>query len=625
MTYIGTIELSETGGLYVNFNPVYKLDGSCLKRLTDADLERLLPGSVYKQLNLYFNFSSEAARAYVLSAFYDGMAVAVDLHPEDMIDNVDHDGNARYVAYKASLEALIDSGRLAEPDAAGLCRIVPAEELREENGNYELFEDVAEGERVYLDFGPALAGPYTVRHRAPVPGKVPEMFYVKADTIADGWADGVAADAGQRVDFEDGARLFYTGETGPVDLLSRDALIRAYNEGRPVLSETSVPEAVREQRRSVINAYIKEAEAAQKTSQQAISAACRIVRANRANYAVRETLADLTGAGVPETDELDASPFNAAQTLSYLTGRVRAARPDFSEADAINLFVCLAHSPFLILTGAPGSGRSALMATIAETLSAESPYVAIDGSVQSRQDFLGYYSPMTQTFEPANTRLFQLLKNPPQDELSVAQIDDFNAAPVGRYFADFLRLDRSRELDLGGTFTDVPKDFRAVLSAATDETYPVSKKLLDRAFAVAVPPYTGGGSTAPTRRVRAGAFNALFAATEPMSAAAEKLFERIVFDLNRAGCPVGYRSLSAARAAVMAAARYMDERLALDYAVSARLLTQTDSTEKNAGERLEELEKYIRAEKLTKSADLLDTIVRAGNENFQRYAFELTL
>ena len=117
--------------------------------------------------------------------------------------------------------------------------------------------------------------------------------------------------------------------------------------------------------------------------------------------------------------------------------------PQYLLADFLTL---IRTGDFFILSGAPGCGKSQMVRCFAAAIGAESKIIPVLPNWNSKDDLLGYYNPMQDSFvsAPFLEALVEAEKRP--DQLYLICLDEMNLARVENYFAYFLSLleDRSR-------------------------------------------------------------------------------------------------------------------------------------------------------------------------------------
>lgn len=233
----------------------------------------------------------------------------------------------------------------------------------------------------------------------------------------------------------------------------------------------------------------------------------------------------------------EADPVTLARTLVADVQR----RRDYDRLTILNLFILLTQNFLTVLSGPPGAGKTSISVILGDVLglteksersdgsynsdrsdrtggsdqvdriertekaeSAESTErflpVSVERGWTSKRDFLGYWNPLSKTFESPDPRrsdalaLLDAEARAKFDDLAfVMLLDEANLSPMEYYWGDFMRIcdDRSRmnRIALGGdALYDVPDTLRFLATINSDfTTENLSPRLLDRASVVTLP------------------------------------------------------------------------------------------------------------------------------------------
>lgn len=230
----------------------------------------------------------------------------------------------------------------------------------------------------------------------------------------------------------------------------------------------------------------------------------------------------------------EAAPVTLARTLVADVQR----RRDYDRLTILNLFILLTQNFLTVLSGPPGAGKTSISVILGDVLGLTEKSDRSDGSDllgrfdrtggtdpadrteeaectesterflpvsvergwTSKRDFLGYWNPLSKTFEspdPRRSDALALLDAEARagfDDLPfVMLLDEANLSPMEYYWGDFMRIcdDRSRmnRIALGGdALYDVPDTLRFLATINSDfTTENLSPRLLDRAPVVTLP------------------------------------------------------------------------------------------------------------------------------------------
>lgn len=233
----------------------------------------------------------------------------------------------------------------------------------------------------------------------------------------------------------------------------------------------------------------------------------------RIETCVRETAA---------SPRFTADPVTLARTLVADVKR----RRDYDRLTILNLFILLTQNFLTVLSGPPGAGKTSMSVILGDVLGLTERSGRVEGTGQtegteqaermkraerflpvsvergwtSKRDFLGYWNPLSKTFESPDPRrsdalaLLDAEARAEFDDLAfVMLLDEANLSPMEYYWGDFMRIcdDRSRmnRIALGGdALYDVPDTLRFLATINSDfTTENLSPRLLDRASVVTLP------------------------------------------------------------------------------------------------------------------------------------------
>ncbi len=360
------------------------------------------------------------------------------------------------------------------------------------------------------------------------------------------------------------------------------------------------------------------------------------------------------------------APMSKSELIDYLCNTVSSYRPNYDKNTILNLFICLAQGFLTVFSGAPGAGKTSICNILAHSLglSIPSSYVDpeipidsnryIDVSVErgwtSKRDFIGYYNPLTKKFDRNNSRLFDALNilnleatGTKTDRPFVILLDEANLSPMEYYWADFMNacddLNENSSIDLGEAYRfRIPDELRFVATINNDHTTEsLSPRLIDRAWVIKLPTaQTGLGKTTTfasndNKEVLWSEFVSVFGKdTGEISGTAKEIYEGFIAKSRKIGIRVSPRSDSAIRRYWNVASELMikDESvmvdpsiIALDYAISQKILPQISGSGDTVEEGLKELRTYSQDKNLNMTASLLDEIITRGENTMHFFQY----
>lgn len=378
---------------------------------------------------------------------------------------------------------------------------------------------------------------------------------------------------------------------------------------------------------------------------------------NTADYNAKETA----------FKQVPLSSATGTDLIDRLVADIQTVRPNYDRNTILNILICYAQGFLTVFSGEPGTGKTSICKIIASVLGLSVPEKALptfsDGYVPTRfisvpvergwttkRDFIGYYNPLTKSFDRSNRRIFDALnilgieaEGNGADLPFIILLDEANLSPMEYYWADYMNLcdelDSNSVINLGDNFCfRVPMNLRFVATINNDHTTEaLSPRLIDRAWIIRLPK-ARSGMAKPVKIRTTGdmvAWSALvqtFGTSEQnyteMSGRAKSIYEELLSKCRTARINVSTRVDNAIRMYWSTAQRLFDSSdvtdasiLALDYAIAQRILPHIDGSGAKFGEQLAEIQQYCSSENLRISAEILQEIIHTGADSMQYYHF----
>lgn len=359
-----------------------------------------------------------------------------------------------------------------------------------------------------------------------------------------------------------------------------------------------------------------------------------------------------------------------------LCRRVQEYRPAYSPLDILNIAVCLTQGFLTVFYGAPGCGKTSICNIFAGILGLKEGNggqseryvpVSVERGWMSKRDFIGYFNPLTRTFDSSNRQIYDALRLLDgelefKDENGVPcavppfliLLDEANLSSMEYYWADFMNLcedsltpgvltqsDGTSRLirgtvNLGEVCLEVPDWLRFAATINADHTTEIlSPRLIDRAWLVSLPD-AGEDDTAPRQPEKRTAplsvtwpelLEAFGGGGKWEGSGSQKAFREIVRHLqDECGIAVSHRVRQAVRRYWSGASRAFGAvwskktpyenagTAALDYAIAQRVLPQLQGSGPDFAEKLDSLKALCESHKLDKSAAIVQRIQDRGAE-----------
>lgn len=331
------------------------------------------------------------------------------------------------------------------------------------------------------------------------------------------------------------------------------------------------------------------------------------------------------------------------------------AKRNISRNDVANILLCLSQGFLSILAGEPGSGKTSLVSLIAQILGLNnSQYnryeeIAVEKGWTSRRDFIGYYNPLTKSFDAANRGMLnalEIMKAESQVKITdfpyLILLDEANLSQMEHYWADFMSLcdfdKKRREVSLGEDYTyPIPNTLRFIATINLDHTTEIlSPRLIDRAWIIKLQASDVLIDELPEVDVLDEyplvTFNCFAKLNDPKQwvsssleiAIAEK-FNRIRTCFQEIGINFSPRIIGMIKKYCLASKSIMDSQenvyVALDYAVAQKILPLINGYGETYAEFLHKLLLECDQNTMPRCYELLQVILKKGNLNMQYYQF----
>lgn len=366
---------------------------------------------------------------------------------------------------------------------------------------------------------------------------------------------------------------------------------------------------------------------------------------------------------------LPHSDLTEKDLADYLVETVRQSR-DYDRNTILNLYVLLTQSFLTVFSGPPGSGKTSICEILANSLGLDSLElrneivdsglwkdaaesnrfltVPVERGWTSKRDFIGYYNPLSKTFESVDARRREAFAElDAESKIGFADLpfvmllDEANLSPMEYYWGDFMRLadNRTRKgeyVSFGGDATyAVPDTLRFLATINNDfTTENLSPRLLDRASIVTLPETDAPFIPEPLRHDREAvswkALTQYFGARNNSTHAGdiEPLLDEIYESFKTLGIVVSMRTRLAVGDYVSAASVVFEDSAeqpayaaAVDFAVAQRLMPRIDGNGEQYRGLLEDLQSIFEGNGLTRSSKLLRSLIDRGESSMGWYRF----
>lgn len=365
--------------------------------------------------------------------------------------------------------------------------------------------------------------------------------------------------------------------------------------------------------------------------------------------------------GATNLDKLPVLPHKGKELANYLTERVQQYRK-YDQDTVLNLFLTTTQNFLTVFSGAPGSGKTSICNIMANALGldvvsqlaqeqnirAMDRYlpISVERGWTSKRDFVGYWNPLTKTFESLDVRRYEAFKQLDAEKKAkidnlpfMMLLDEANLSPMEYYWADFMNICDSRNrmssISLGDKSHNlVPDTLRFVATINNDHTTErLSPRLIDRASVITLPEadwdiHQSDAALSPAKGIVSWqSMLELFNAYQPLNDRASETLDYIFSSFDELQTNISPRIKSAVTRHVIAGSRLFSDThqlpymTAIDFAVAQKLLPLIDGSGEEYKKGLDNLLTYLNNLELTRSSALLSSILLRGERMMDYYRF----
>lgn len=356
--------------------------------------------------------------------------------------------------------------------------------------------------------------------------------------------------------------------------------------------------------------------------------------------------------------QFNIKPFKDDNIVDYVYNKIKEVR-NYSRNDIANIMICMTQGFLTIFVGQPGVGKTSLCNIIAHALGLyrknekfnRYTEVSVEKGWTSKRDLIGYYNPLTKSFDKNNGNLFGIFntlnyeyQNDMNDFPYFILLDEANLSPMEYYWADFMNvcdLDKeNRKINLGEDYVyNIPKTLRFLATMNSDHTTEVlSPRLIDRSWIIMLDSsyddsmvYNDDLDIEDDGVVTFKDMEKYFMDSfkkndipENVSDTLDNIYE--IFNKNNICVSPRIRKIidRYLRIGVNIFENFKitsHEYVALDYVVAQKLLPKIDGQGEDYEKFLESLASVFEDKKMTKCSGILGKITENGNKNMKYYQF----
>lgn len=358
------------------------------------------------------------------------------------------------------------------------------------------------------------------------------------------------------------------------------------------------------------------------------------------------------------------------ELIEYLCRVIHVRRPNYSKNTIVNIAICMTQGFLTVFSGEPGCGKTSICNIMGEALGlnkisdlVDCPengkesvdrYIAVsvERGWTSKRDFVGYYNPLSKTFDKSNRRIYDALYQLDAEKRIgvlnlpyIILLDEANLSPMEYYWSDFMNIydGAQSQVNLGENHIfGIPETLRFVATINNDHTTEnLSPRLIDRAWVITLPQLTlrdysssVSETNIPAEMIEvipwASLRNAFIPAEECVfTPEIQKCYDSIIAKLREKKFSVSSRIDIAIKRYWAIASKYfeMDDTktaatvIALDYAIAQRILPKIVGNGEEFEKWIKEFSSLCSSNGLNTSAAMLKDIIERGNQQMKSYQF----
>lgn len=336
---------------------------------------------------------------------------------------------------------------------------------------------------------------------------------------------------------------------------------------------------------------------------------------------------------------------NADQIVTIICEKLVEAGRTITKDDAYNYLISIVQNYIIVFAGEPGTGKTSLCKLLAKALGIYKTRFAeilVERGWTSSKDLIGYYNPLTKEIEKTQLNFsdcMQQLDFENANNLVKASyfvlLDEANLSPIEFYWSHFNYYCDDPTHQIVSYSNGKKYEFGAELKFLATINYDqttadLSPRFLDRAWVISMNPVSvdtiipglDDNLVENNREIISldslnRAFDWRDVKDKKMNQIIKSILDRIVVKMKEGNHIISARSICAINHYYLVAEKYMSSKeVALDYAISQKILPCISGNGKKYGEFLNGLMNICKENQLNKSAIIISRIIDRSEHEF---------
>lgn len=349
---------------------------------------------------------------------------------------------------------------------------------------------------------------------------------------------------------------------------------------------------------------------------------------------------------IPKRLENVNNNLEAGDIIALLYKKLTDAGRSVTKDDSCNYLISIVQNYITVFAGEPGTGKTSLCKLLAKALGIYDTRFAeilVERGWTSSKDLVGYYNPLTKEIEktqPAFSACMERLSLENQNDIVEAPyfvlLDEANLSPIEFYWSKFNYFCDNPQHQVveysNGDKYEFGSELKFLATINYDQTTnDLSPRFLDRAWVISMNPIAvdnvvgnmiddtmvENNNTIVSLRALQNMFGWENYKEKKMNPVTKTRIDLIVDKMKEGGHRTSARSLHAISHYYLVAEEYMSSKeVALDFAISQKILPCINGNGKAYGEFLKGLMSICKENQLSRSASILYNIIERSEHEF---------